>query len=112
LRDTFWPKEKDNALLKWSLHLLNTHRTQTKDKLHTLNLKIIPSSNLARSLWPLWTGVFGLYRSLRVWISESPGMIKAKLKIHLNSVATGHLMIKAIQLIKARTRTAIMKMIK
>jgi hypothetical protein len=47
-----------------------------------------------------------------VWIPESPGMIKAKMKIHLNSVATGHLMIKTIQLVKARTRTSIMKMIK
>jgi hypothetical protein len=96
----------------WSLHLLNTHRTLTKDKLHTLNLKITPSSNLARSLWPLWSGVSGLYQSLRVWIPESPGMIKALMKIHLISVVMGHLMIKAIQLVKVRTRTAIMKMIK
>jgi hypothetical protein len=34
------------------------------------------------------------------------------MKIHLISVVTGYLMIKAIQLVKARTRTAIMKMIK
>jgi hypothetical protein len=39
-------------------------------------------------------------------------MIKAKMKIHLNSVATGHLMIKEIQLVKTRTKTVIMKMIK
>jgi hypothetical protein len=65
----------------------------TKDKLHTLNLKIIPPSNLAR-------------------IPEYPGMIKALMKILWNSVAIGHLMIKAIQLVKARTRTTIMKMIK
>jgi hypothetical protein len=96
----------------WSLHLLNTHRTLTKDKLHPLNLMIIPPSNLAQSLWPLWSGFSGLYRSLRVWILESPGMIKALMKILRNSVAIGHLMIKAIQLVKARTRTTIMKMIK
>jgi hypothetical protein len=34
------------------------------------------------------------------------------MKILLNSMAMGHLMIKAIQLVKTRTRTAIMKMIK
>jgi hypothetical protein len=112
LRDTFWLKEKDNALLKWSLHLLNTHRTWTKDKLHTLNLKITPLSNLARRLRPLWSGVSSLYWSLQVWIPEFLGVIKAKMKIHQNSMAMGHLMIKAIQLVKARTRTTIMKMIK
>jgi hypothetical protein len=80
--------------------------------MHTLHLKIIPPSNLARSLRPLRSRVSGLYRSLRVWIPESPKMIKAKMKIHQNSVATGHLMIEAIQLVKTRTRTTIMKMIK
>jgi hypothetical protein len=40
------------------------------------------------------------------------GVIKAKMKIHQHSVAMGHLMIKEIQLVKARTRTVIMKMIK
>jgi hypothetical protein len=34
------------------------------------------------------------------------------MKILQNVMAMGHLMIKAIQLFKARTRTAIMKMIK
>jgi hypothetical protein len=34
------------------------------------------------------------------------------MKILHNSVAMGHLMIKAIQLVKTRTRTTIMKMIK
>jgi hypothetical protein len=96
----------------WSLHLLNTHRTLTKYKLHTLNLMIIPPSNLARSLRPPWSEVFGLYQSLLVWIPESPGMIKALMKILQNSMAMGHLMIKAIHLVKARTRTTIMKMIK
>jgi hypothetical protein len=43
---------------------------------------------------------------------HSPGVIKARMKIPQNSVAMGHLMIKAIQLVKPRTRTAIMKMIK
>jgi hypothetical protein len=37
---------------------------------------------------------------------------KAKMKILQNSVAMGHLMIKAIQLVKTRTRIVIMKMIK
>jgi hypothetical protein len=39
-------------------------------------------------------------------------VIKAKMKILQNSVAMGHLMIKAIQLVKTRTRTSVMKMIK
>jgi hypothetical protein len=39
-------------------------------------------------------------------------VIKAKMKILRNSVAMGHLMIKAVQLVKARTRIVIMKMIK
>jgi hypothetical protein len=39
-------------------------------------------------------------------------VIKAKMKILQNSVAMGHLMIKAIQLVKMRTRTSVMKMIK
>jgi hypothetical protein len=55
-----------------------------------------------------------------IWpILESPsldtrvsGGVKAMMKILLNSVAMGHLMIKAIQMVKARTRTVIMKMIK
>jgi hypothetical protein len=38
-------------------------------------------------------------------------VIKAKMKILQNSVAIGHLMIKAIQLVKARTRIVIMRMI-
>jgi hypothetical protein len=74
-------------------------------------MKITPLSNLARSLRPLRSGVSGIYLSLRVWIPESPGLIKAKMKILPNSVAMGHLMIKAIQLVKARTRTVIIKMI-
>jgi hypothetical protein len=69
-------------------------------------------SNHARSLRHLRSGVSGPYWSLWVWIPESPGVIKTKMKILQNVMAMGHLMIKAIQLFKARTRTAIMKMIK
>jgi hypothetical protein len=39
-------------------------------------------------------------------------VIKAEMKILQNFVAMGHLIIKAIQLVKMRTRTTIIKMIK
>ena len=37
LRNPLWPKEKDNAPLKWSHHLLKTH-TLPKNKVKALNL--------------------------------------------------------------------------
>jgi hypothetical protein len=62
-------KEKDNALLKWSLHLLNTRRNSTKNKLHILILKIISTRLPVQSLesptpkdWSLWP------------ITKSPGL--------------------------------------
>ena len=37
LRNPLWPKEKDNALLKWSHHLIKTHMLP-KNKVKALNL--------------------------------------------------------------------------
>ena len=37
LRNPLWPKEKDNAPLKWSHHLPKTH-TLPKNKVKALNL--------------------------------------------------------------------------
>jgi hypothetical protein len=61
LRNPLWWKEKDNALLKWTRHLNNTHLQITKIKMQALLLLVF----LDRSIRSPKTGISGVVRSLR-----------------------------------------------